>query len=46
LQEKLRAAEKSAEEKQTELDDLFVLLGDLEEKRTKDKVSLLFRGDV
>jgi predicted nucleic acid-binding Zn-ribbon protein len=46
LQEKLRAAEKSAEEKQTELDDLFVLLGDLEEKRTKDKVSLLFRGDM
>jgi hypothetical protein len=40
LQEKLRAAEKSTEEKQTELDDLFVILGDLEEKRSKDKVSL------
>jgi hypothetical protein len=38
LQEKLRAAEKSTEEKQTELDDLFVLLGDLEEKRNSDKV--------
>lgn len=41
LQEKLKAAEKTAEEKQTELDDLFVLLGDLEDKRSKDKVSLL-----
>jgi predicted nucleic acid-binding Zn-ribbon protein len=40
LQEKLRAAEKSTEEKQTELDDLFVILGDLEEKRSKDKVRL------
>lgn len=38
LQEKLSAAEKSTEEKQTELDDLFVILGDLEEKRSKDKV--------
>jgi hypothetical protein len=38
LKEKLRAAEKSTEEKQTELDDLFVILGDLEEKRSKDKV--------
>ncbi|KAF1911432.1 p115 like vesicle tethering protein [Ampelomyces quisqualis] len=38
LQEKLRAAEKNTEEKQTELDDLFVILGDLEEKRSKDKV--------
>jgi hypothetical protein len=38
LQEKLHAAEKSTEEKQTELDDLFVILGDLEEKRSKDKV--------
>jgi hypothetical protein len=41
LQEKLRAAEKSTEEKQTELDDLFVLLGDLEEKRNSDKVCSL-----
>ena len=39
LHDKLRAAEKSTEEKQTELDDLFVILGDLEEKRSKDKVS-------
>jgi hypothetical protein len=38
LQDKLHAAEKSTEEKQTELDDLFVILGDLEEKRSKDKV--------
>jgi DNA repair exonuclease SbcCD ATPase subunit len=38
VQAKLRAAEKSTEEKQTELDDLFVLLGDLEEKRSRDKV--------
>lgn len=38
LQEKLRNTEKSMEEKQTELDDLFVILGDLEEKRSKDKV--------
>lgn len=38
LQEKVKAAEKSTEEKQTELDDLFVILGDLEEKRSKDKV--------
>jgi hypothetical protein len=40
LQESLRAAKKIAEEKQTELDDLFVLLGDLEEKRSNDKVGL------
>jgi hypothetical protein len=38
LHEKLSAAEKATEEKQTELDDLFVILGDLEEKRGKDKV--------
>jgi hypothetical protein len=38
LKEKLRAAQLSAEEKQTELDDLFVILGDLEEKRSRDKV--------
>jgi chromosome segregation ATPase len=43
LQEKLRDAEKSTEEKQTELDDLFVILGDLEEKRSKDKVHLFIR---
>lgn len=39
LEEKLRKAEESEKEKQTELDDLFVLLGDLEEKRKEDKVS-------
>jgi hypothetical protein len=44
-EDKLRKAEASVKEKeearsaaQTELDDLFVVLGDLEEKRTKDKV--------
>ncbi|KAF2003638.1 intracellular protein transport protein-like protein [Amniculicola lignicola CBS 123094] len=46
-EEKLRKAEASVKDKeearaaaQTELDDLFVVLGDLEEKRTRDKVSL------
>jgi chromosome segregation ATPase len=45
-EEKQRKAEASTKEKeearaaaQTELDDLFVVLGDLEEKRTRDKVS-------
>lgn len=44
-EEKLRKAEASIKDKeearaaaQTELDDLFVVLGDLEEKRTRDKV--------
>jgi hypothetical protein len=48
-EEKQRKAEASAKEKegaraaaQTELDDLFVVLGDLEEKRTRDKVSGAF----
>ncbi|KAF2036464.1 hypothetical protein EK21DRAFT_51478 [Setomelanomma holmii] len=45
LKEKLRVAEKSTEEKQTELDDLFVLLGDLEEKRSKDKKRLKELGE-
>jgi hypothetical protein len=45
MQGKLRAAEKSAEDKQTELDDLFVLLGDLEEKRSKDKKRLKELGE-
>jgi hypothetical protein len=40
LQEKLKKAEEAEKEKQTELDDLLVILGDLEEKRTADKVSL------
>lgn len=39
LQEKVKKAEASEKEKQVELDDLFVLLGDLEEKRSNDKVS-------
>lgn len=48
-EEKLRKAEAALKEKeverkaaQTELDDLFVLLSDLEEKRAKDKVSCFF----
>jgi hypothetical protein len=40
LQAKLRQAEETEKEKQTELDDMFVILGDLEEKRNRDKVSL------
>lgn len=43
LEEKLRKAEESEKEKQTELDDLFVLLSDLEEKRSRDKVSYFLR---
>ncbi|KAH8725056.1 p115 like vesicle tethering protein [Phaeosphaeriaceae sp. PMI808] len=45
LQEKLRVADKATEEKQTELDDLFVILGDLEEKRSKDKKRLKELGE-
>ncbi|KAH7083130.1 p115 like vesicle tethering protein [Paraphoma chrysanthemicola] len=45
LKEKLRTAEQSAEEKQTELDDLFVILSDLEEKRDKDKKRLKELGE-
>jgi DNA repair exonuclease SbcCD ATPase subunit len=41
LQDKLRKAEESEKEKATELDDLIVLLSDLEEKRTKDKVCFM-----
>jgi small-conductance mechanosensitive channel len=50
-EEKLRKSEAAVKEKeearlaaQTELDDLFVVLGDLEDKRTKDKVSLCHGG--
>lgn len=46
--EKVKKAEKEANEKeearqavQTELDDLFIILGDLEEKRNKDKVCVM-----
>jgi hypothetical protein len=38
LKEKLRKAEESEKEKATELEDLIMVLSDLEEKRTKDKV--------
>lgn len=40
LQDKLKKAEEAEQEKQTELDDLLVMLGDLEEKRVADKVCL------
>jgi hypothetical protein len=50
-EEKLRKAESNAKEKeearaaaQTELDDLFVVLADLEEKRSKDKVRAIDHG--
>jgi hypothetical protein len=38
LKEKLRKAEEAEKEKATELEDLIMVLSDLEEKRTKDKV--------
>ncbi|KAJ4295572.1 Vesicle-mediated ER to Golgi transport protein [Kalmusia sp. IMI 367209] len=51
-EEKLRKAEAALKEKeearasvQTELDDLFVVLGDLEEKRTRDKQRLKELGE-
>lgn len=51
-EDKLKKAELSVKEKegaraaaQTELDDLFVVLGDLEEKRTKDKKRLKELGE-
>ncbi|KAF2676073.1 intracellular protein transport protein-like protein [Lentithecium fluviatile CBS 122367] len=51
-EEKQRKAEASVKEKeearaaaQTELDDLFVVLGDLEEKRTRDKKRLKELGE-
>jgi hypothetical protein len=40
LQDKLKKAEESEKEKATELEDLIMVLSDLEEKRTKDKVCL------
>ena len=43
LQDKLKKSEEAEKEKQTELDDLLVILGDLEEKRSADKVCLLHR---
>ncbi|KAF1845265.1 intracellular protein transport protein [Cucurbitaria berberidis CBS 394.84] len=45
LQDKVRKAEESENEKQAELDDLFVLLSDLEEKRSKDKKRLKALGE-
>ncbi|KAH9864323.1 hypothetical protein J1614_010257 [Plenodomus biglobosus] len=45
LEAKLKKAEASEKEKQTELDDLFVLLGDLEEKRSRDKKRLKALGE-
>ncbi|CBY00474.1 hypothetical protein IAQ61_011400 [Plenodomus lingam] len=45
LEAKLKKAQESEKEKQTELDDLFVLLGDLEEKRSRDKKRLKALGE-
>ncbi|KAL6709020.1 Vesicle-mediated ER to Golgi transport protein [Coniothyrium glycines] len=45
LEEKLKKVEESEKEKQTELDDLFVLLSDLEEKRKEDKKRLKALGE-
>ncbi|KAF2853077.1 intracellular protein transport protein-like protein [Plenodomus tracheiphilus IPT5] len=45
LEAKLKKAEEGEKEKQTELDDLFVLLGDLEEKRSRDKKRLKALGE-
>ena len=40
LQSDLEAKEKARKDAQTELDDMLMVLGDLEEKRTQDKVGL------
>lgn len=40
LQKDVDAKEEARKITQSELDDLFVVLGDLEEKRAKDKVSI------
>jgi hypothetical protein len=47
LKEKLKKAEEAEKEKATELEDLIMVLSDLEEKRSKDKVclSLFIRGN-
>jgi len=44
LKEKLRKAEEAEKEKATELEDLIMVLADLEEKRTRDKVCRLHFG--
>lgn len=41
--DKLKSTEEARQAAQTELDDLLIVLGDLEEKRVKDKVKLVFR---
>ncbi|KAF9700335.1 hypothetical protein EKO04_001643 [Ascochyta lentis] len=45
LQDKLKKSEEAEKEKQTELDDLLVILGDLEEKRSTDKKRLKELGE-
>ncbi|KAH7384526.1 p115 like vesicle tethering protein [Pyrenochaeta sp. MPI-SDFR-AT-0127] len=45
LQGKVQRAEESEKEKQVEVDDLFVLFSDLEEKRSKDKKRLKALGE-
>jgi len=44
LQTALKSMEESRQAVQTELDDLFILLGDLEEKRSRDKVRIPLRS--
>lgn len=46
LQEKLRKAQENEKEKTTELEDLIMVLSDLEEKRSKDKVCCNLRLDM
>lgn len=43
--QKIHAAESSTEENRTEIDDLLMILGDLEEKRIRDKVCPLHSFD-
>ncbi|KAJ8106310.1 hypothetical protein OPT61_g9620 [Boeremia exigua] len=45
LQDKLKKAEEAEQEKQAELDDLLVMLGELEEKRGLDKKRLRELGE-
>ncbi|KAF3044456.1 hypothetical protein E8E12_010824 [Didymella heteroderae] len=45
VEDKLKKAEEAEKEKQTELDDLFVMLQELEEKRSADKKRLKELGE-
>ena len=46
LQKEIAAKESARKTAQTELDDMLMVLGDLEEKRTRDKVYSFFACDV